>query len=106
MHRPAEEIEGSGGDAGSSLVLQIQNEHLVAIRDGEIVCSVPDLIVVLDAENGGPITTEELRYGFRVSVVAAPCDPRWRSPEGLALGGPAAFGYDVEYVPIEARAGG
>ena len=34
-------IEGSGEDAGSSLVLQIQNEHLVAIRDGEVVCSVP-----------------------------------------------------------------
>ncbi len=30
------------------------------------MCSVPDLIVVMDAENGGPITTEELRYGFRV----------------------------------------
>lgn len=97
-------IDGSGPDAGSLFVLRFQNEHLVASRDGDIVASVPDLIIVLDAETGAPITTEELRYGFRVEVVAAPCDPRWRSEEGLALVGPRYFGYDIEYVPIECRA--
>jgi DUF917 family protein len=96
-------IEGIGGDAGSTLVLQTQNEHLVAIRDEEVVCSVPDLIIVMDAESGGPITTEELRYGYRVVVVGAPCVPPWRTPEGLALVGPRYFGYDVDYVPVEER---
>ena len=65
--------------------------------------SVPDLIIVLDAETGEPITTEELRYGFRVTVIAAPCDPRWRTPAGLELVGPRYFGYDIDYVPIEER---
>ena len=64
---------------------------------------MPDLIIVLDAETGAPITTEELRYGFRVSVIAAPCDTRWRSEAGLALTGPRYFGYDADYVPIEQR---
>ena len=96
-------IEGTGADAGSTLVLQTQNEHLVAIRDGDVVCSVPDLIVVMDAENGGPITTEELRYGFRVVVVGAPCVPDWRTEEGLSIVGPRYFGYDVEFVPVEER---
>jgi uncharacterized protein len=96
-------VEGTGPDARSTLVLQTQNEHLVAIRDGEVVCSVPDLIVVLDAESGAPITTEELRYGFRVVVVGAPCVPAWRTPEGLELVGPRYFGYDVDYVPVEER---
>jgi DUF917 family protein len=96
-------IDGTGADAGSALVLQTQNEHLVAMRDGEVVCSVPDLIVVLDAESGAPITTEELRYGFRVVVVGAPCVPAWRTPEGLALVGPRYFGYDVDFVPVEER---
>jgi DUF917 family protein len=96
-------IEGTGADAGSTLVVQTQNEHLVAIRDGEVVCSVPDLIIVMDAESGGPITTEELRYGFRVVVVGAPCVPAWRTPAGLALVGPRYFGYDVDYVPVEER---
>jgi uncharacterized protein len=97
-------IEGTGADAGSVLRIRFQNEHLIALREGEVVASVPDLIIVLDAETGEPITTEELRYGFRVTVVAAPCDERWRTEEGLRLVGPRYFGYDVDYVPIERRA--
>jgi DUF917 family protein len=98
-------IEGTGEDTGSVLELRFQNEHLVAIRDGGILVTVPDLIVVLDAETGEPITTEELRYGFRVTVAAAPCDARWRTDAGLALAGPRYFGYDVDYVPVEDRFG-
>lgn len=94
-------IEGLGEFAGSTLVVQSQNEHLVAERDGALVASTPDLIIVLESDSGEPITTESLRYGFRVTVLGAPCDARWRSEAGLALVGPRYFGYDVEYVPIE-----
>lgn len=84
------------------LVLHFQNEHLLAVRhdaDGEHVeVSTPDLVIVLDAETGEPITTEGLRYGQRVSVVAAPCDERWHSPAGLELVGPRYFGYDTDAV--------
>ena len=58
---------------------------------------------MLDAETGGPITTEELRYGFRVIVAAAPCDGAGGRGRGLELVGPRYFGYDVDYVPIEER---
>lgn len=98
-------IEGTGADAGSYLHVRFQNEHLVAVRDGEFVATVPDLIIMLDADTGEPITTEALRYGFRVVVIAAPCDPRWRTAAGLELVGPAHFGYDVDYVTIEERFG-
>ncbi|HUY97821.1 MAG TPA: DUF917 domain-containing protein [Verrucomicrobiae bacterium] len=81
--------------------VEFQNEHLVAIRDGQLVASVPDLIIVLDTDTAEPVTTEQLRYGLRVTVVAAPCDPRWRSPAGLALVGPRYFGYAFDHVPVE-----
>ncbi len=97
------EIEGFDDDGGSLLEIEFQNEHLVARRDGELVACVPDLIMALDSDSGEPIPTESLRYGFRVAVVAMPCDPRWRTPEGLALAGPRAFGYDVEYVPWDEK---
>jgi uncharacterized protein len=96
-------IDGLGEYGGSSLELRFQNEHLAAVRDGRVLASVPDLIIVLDAESGNPITTEEIRYGYRVSVLGAPCDPRWRTPEGLRLVGPRYFGYDFDYVPLEER---
>jgi uncharacterized protein len=97
------EIEGIGDDGDSTLSLHFQNEHLVAIRDGVPVASVPDLIIVLDAETGEPITTEELRYGYRVSVITTPCDERWRTEAGLTLAGPRYFGYEIDYVPVEER---
>jgi DUF917 family protein len=93
-------LEGLGADLGAHLDVAIQNENLVATRDGVVLASVPDLICVLDTDTGEPVTTEMLRYGLRVSVVVAPCDPRWRSPEGLALTGPSYFCYDHEYVPV------
>ncbi|MEW6472802.1 MAG: DUF917 domain-containing protein [Actinomycetota bacterium] len=98
-------IEGLGLDAGATLRLHTQNEHLVAERDGTVLASVPDLIFVLDTETGQPITTEELRYGFRVTVVAAACDARWRSDAGLEIVGPRYFGYDFDFVPVEERLG-
>lgn len=74
----------------------------MAFRDGEIVATVPDLIIVLGQEGGEPIPAESIRYGFRVSVVGLPCDKRWRTKEGLALAGPREFGYDIDFVPVEA----
>jgi uncharacterized protein len=96
-------IEGLGEHADEMLVLRFQNEHLLATVDDQVLASVPDLIIVLDLETGEPITTEEIRYGFRVAVIGAPCDRRWRTPEGLDLVGPRYFGYDIDYVPVEER---
>ena len=96
-------LDGMDSDAGARMVVRFQNENLVAIRDGEIVASVPDLITILDAESGQAITTEHLRYGFRVVVVGMPCDPKWRTPAGIELGGPRHFRYDIDYVPLEQR---
>lgn len=98
----------SGVDAydGREMTVRFQNEHLVAIENDEIVASVPDLIAILDTERGEPITTENLRYGFRVTVIGIPSDAKWRTPEGIALGGPRHFGYDIDFTPVEQRFGG
>jgi hypothetical protein len=85
-------IEGEGG---AVLTLQFQNEHLVAEADGRILATTPDLIMVVEGETGEPVTTEGLRYGQRVRVLAAPADERWHSPEALAMVGPGYFGYDL-----------
>jgi DUF917 family protein len=94
-------VEGTGPDVGRLLRLEFQNENLVALSEGEVVASVPDIITVLDAQGAEAVVNERLRYGQRVTVVAFPCDAAWRSPEGLRLVGPRAWGYDVDYVPVE-----
>jgi len=95
------EIEGLDEFKSSKLVIKFQNENLVAIKDGKIVASVPDLITILDKETAKPITTERLRYGLRVNVIGIPCDSKWRTSKGLEVVGPKYFGYNIEYVPIE-----
>jgi DUF917 family protein len=85
---------------GSELVLHFQNEHLLAVRDGQPLVTTPDLIVVLDSDTGEPVTTEALRFGHRVSVLAAPADERWHSPGGIELVGPRYFGYDTDPVRV------
>jgi DUF917 family protein len=84
-------VDGPDG----SLTLLFQNEHLLAELDGRVLVTTPDLIMVLEHESGEPITTEGLRYGQRVRVLAAPSDERWHSPEALAMVGPGYFGYDT-----------
>jgi DUF917 family protein len=96
-------IAGVDAYDGRNLRIAFQNEFLLARTDDEILATTPDLITILDDETGEPITTEGLRYGFRVSVLSMPCDPRWRTPEGLKVVGPGYFGYDIPYVPIEER---
>ncbi|MCL6454161.1 MAG: DUF917 domain-containing protein [Alicyclobacillus sp.] len=98
-------MEGMGRDQGHGMRLDFQNENLVAVRDGEVVASVPDLICVLDQDSLLPVTTEGLRYGRRVTVIGLPCAPVWRTPVGIRNVGPRYFGYDVDYIPIEMRYG-
>ena len=94
-------VEGSGDYKGRLLHIEIQNENLVALEDGKVRASVPDLITVLETDSGVVISTERLRYGQRVTVIGFASDPVWRTPAGLELGGPRAMGYDFDYVPIE-----
>ncbi len=87
------------GDLGSIL---IQNENLVFSRNGRTEVIVPDLIVILDIDTGEAITTEMLRYGQRISVLALPCHPLLRTPEALKVVGPPGFGLGhLNYLSLE-----
>jgi DUF917 family protein len=102
-------VQGIGADRGRLVRIEIQNENLVVIEDGAVTVSVPDLITIVDTETGEAISTELLRFGQRVSVLAWACDPLWRTERGIELAGPRAFGYEIEYAPFavgEATAGG
>lgn len=90
-------FEGVEEWKGHSFRLDFQNEFLMAERDGEILVTTPDLITVLDAESGLPVTADALRYGLRLKALAMPSNPQWLTPAGIALVGPRYFGYDTDY---------
>lgn len=92
-------LEGTAKIGDVELVYQ--NEYLLARREQNVLATTPDILMVFDTENGTPITSEALRYGLRVSLVALPSPQIWTSEEGLALVGPRFFGFDTDYHPIK-----
>ncbi len=92
--------DGLGAHAGTRLEIEFQNEYLIARVDEAPVAIVPDLICILDADTARPYFTDELRFGLPIAVVALPCTPLLRSERALAVVGPRAFGYDLDYAPL------
>ena len=90
-------IEGSEQFKNNTLKIEFQNENLIAYINNKIVCMVPDLICIIDSETGDPITTELLRYGFRVSVLGFPAPDNLCTDKALKVVGPKGFGYDFDY---------
>ena len=93
-------VAGIGSERERLVRVEVQNENLVVLEGGEVRASVPDLITLVDSETGHAISTELLRFGQRVSLLAWPCDPLWRTERGLEIAGPQAFGYDIPYHPF------
>ena len=93
-------IEGLEAHKGHEMRIAFQNEFLIAERDGETLVTTPDMITLLDAETGAPVTADSMRYGIRVAALAYPCNEQWRTPAGLALVGPRYFGYDLDFKPF------
>ncbi len=89
---------------GSRLEIIFQNEHLIARSNGVVKAIVPDLICVLEAETAEPITTEAIRYGQRVRIMAVSTPDIMRTPEALKVFGPRGFGLDYEFQPLETLA--
>ncbi|KAK4672730.1 hypothetical protein QC763_105640 [Podospora pseudopauciseta] len=94
--------------------IPFKNENIAAVKilDGQeegvlekqedVLAIVPDLICVIDAQNGEAIGTPEYRYGLLVMVIALAASDKWTNSErGIELGGPKAFGFGhLEYKPV------
>ncbi len=98
--RGTAQFEGVDTFSGQSFKLEFQNEFLMAERNGEIIVTTPDLITLVEADSGMPVTSDALRYGLRLIALAFPTNPQWLTPAGIDLVGPRYFGYDVDYQPI------
>lgn len=88
-------------DSTDRFVIEIKNEFTIARLNGRTVAIVPDLICVLDAESGEPLTGEMLHYGQRVRVLGYSAPPLLRGSQCLQVIGPRMFGFDEDFVPLE-----
>ncbi|KAK4183129.1 hypothetical protein QBC35DRAFT_125714 [Podospora australis] len=79
-----------------------QHEKGLLEKQEDVLAIVPDLICVIDAQNGEAIGTPEYRYGLLVMVIGLAASDKWTgSARGLEIGGPKAFGFDhLKYEPL------
>ena len=89
-----------GVETREILQIDFQNENLIARLGDEVLCAVPDLITIVSLDDGEAIGTESLRYGLRVAVLGMPAPKELKTPEALAVVGPRAFGYDIDFCPL------
>lgn len=87
-------------DGNEHCTVEFRNENLIVRINDKTVALVPDIITLLEQDTGEPITTENLRYGQRVTVFGIEAPPLLRSPKALEVVGPRAFGYDYDYKPL------
>lgn len=98
--RGAVKMESHAGDERCEI--EFRNENLIAQVNGRVAALVPDIITVLEQDSGAPITTENLRFGQRVTVFAIEAPPLLKTAKALEVIGPRAFGYDHDYRPLNA----
>ncbi len=96
------EIQGTGTWEGHSLRTWFKNEtHVTWLDDQPWVCS-PDLVTLVDPGNGRGFTNADVAVGHEVTAVGIRGLELMRQPAALLNGsGPAYFGFDVPYIPIE-----
>ena len=65
-----------------------------------LVCSLQTFFLFLNLGIAGyPITTEEVKYGLRVSVLVLPADPKLLTDRALEVVGPKGFQMnDIDYI--------
>ena len=93
-------IDGVDDDRGRPAAIDFKNEYLILKVDNQVVLTVPDLITLVETDSGAPVSTEILRPGLRVTVLGLPCSPLMRTERALRSVGPAAFGYNLPFAPL------
>lgn len=96
-------MAGRGAFAGSRYRVQYQNENIISWRDDQVSVAPPDLIAIADSRTGAAIANPDFQRGQLVTVLGFPAPAIWRTPAGLKVFGPAHFGFDIPYVPVEQR---
>ncbi len=96
-------IEGTDEFAGHTAKIWFKNENHIMWFDDKVLATSPDIIEIIEAKSGEPITNTDLKEETKVSVVGLRGRDPFKTPKGLEILGPKHFGFDIEYVPIEKR---
>ena len=100
-------LQGTGRFSGHVYKVFVKNENMLTWLDGKPDAMAPDFIANLDPATGHALSSKDVGMGgypmgAEVAMVGLPASPLWRTARGIELVGPRAFGFDIDYVPVEA----
>lgn len=78
-----------------------QNEYLAVIQNSGYLATTPDIVMLVHAHTGLPISTEALTFALSIAIIVLPAPEIWKTPRGLQLVGPQYFGYPTTYKPYQ-----
>ncbi|SKB99398.1 hypothetical protein SAMN05660473_03507 [Arthrobacter sp. 49Tsu3.1M3] len=82
---------------GRIVRLELQNEILLVLVDGEITAAVPDMVTLLNSEQGTVVNLDDVQVGDVIDIVKITAAAQWYSEEGLDLTEPKAFGIPIAH---------
>lgn len=88
---------------GELVRLEMENEYLLALRDGTVAATTPDVLTVLDRRTAVPIACDEVRHGLEVAVLQLPAPTFWIDPRRSGSVAPRAYGIDSDPVLLSGR---
>ncbi len=94
-------LDGVEEFAGRSFKVWYKNENHVSWLDGQLYVMSPDLVCLVDLQTAEPITNTNIATGHQLAAIGRRGAEMFRTKKGLENLGPAHFGFDVPYVPIE-----
>jgi DUF917 family protein len=94
-------VQGGGRYKGHGLKVWLKNESLLSWLDEKPYVLTPDLICILDATTGKPITNSNMKEGRKIVVFGIPAHPFWRTQGAIDLVSPKHFDFNIPYTPME-----
>jgi len=94
-------VKGEDRYKKHELKVWLKNENLLSWLDRKPYVLTPDLICILDAKTGRPITNSNMKEGRKIVVFGISCHPFWRTKEAIDLVSPKHFDFDISYTPME-----
>jgi uncharacterized protein len=100
-------VDRCGQGSKKRLELVIKNEVMMCRETERNIAIFPDLVIIVDPDNGTGLMSTELQIGQEIGIILAPCHSRLKEalehPQGKLAFGPARFGYkNSEYTPLDA----
>ena len=75
--------------------LEALNDIAVALIDGEVAAAAPDSFCLLGLPSHHLLDIERVEVGMGVEVLVLPAAAQWHTPEGRAIAGPSAYGFEL-----------